>query len=72
MIGKTATKRFTTPTKTNVANEKVPAAQKPSVTKPAVKSTISSRPGSAKRPSSGYGPQSTQKSLADMSAQKQD
>ena len=56
MISKTATNRFVTPTKKQPVNERVPAAQKPSVTKPAVKSTINSRPGSARRPSSGYGP----------------
>ena len=56
MISKSATNRFATPTKPKPANERVPAAQKPSVSKPAVKSTISSRPGSARRPSSGYGP----------------
>ena len=56
MIGKSGTNRFTTPTKPGVVPEKTPAAQKPSVAKPAVKSTLTSRPGSAKRPSSGYGP----------------
>ena len=45
----------TTPSKSNETTKVngTSATQKPTVTKPAVKSTISNRPGSARRPASG-------------------